>query len=106
MLKYDILDEELTAALKNELPNGIETVFISSVAGIGLNELKDLIWTEVNKESNKIIEISHRPMEIVPLSEQDFDDDDFDDDEDDEWMDDDDDDEDISKYKGIGWDDL
>ncbi len=99
--KCDILDEELTAALKNELPNGIETVFISSVAGIGLNELKDLIWTEVNKESNKIIEISHRPMEIVPLSEQDFDDD-----EDDEWMDDDDDDEDISKYKGIGWDDL
>ena len=104
--KCDILDEELTAAFKNELPNGIETVFISSVAGIGLNELKDLIWTEVNKESNKIIEISHRPMEIVPLSEQDFDDDDFDDDEDDEWMDDDDDDEDISKYKGIGWDDL
>jgi GTP-binding protein len=99
--KCDILDEELTAAFKNELPNGIETVFISSVAGIGLNELKDLIWTEVNKESNKIIEISHRPMEIVPLSEQDFDDD-----EDDEWMDDDDDDEDISKYKGIGWDDL
>ena len=99
--KCDILDEELTAALKNELPNGIETVFISSVAGIGLNELKDLIWTEVNKESNKIIEISHRPMEIVPLSEQDFDDD-----EDDEWMDDDDDDDDISKYKGIGWDDL
>ena len=99
--KCDILDEELSAALKNELPNGIETVFISSVAGIGLNELKDLIWTEVNKESNKIIEISHRPMEIVPLSEQDFDDD-----EDDEWMDDDDDDEDISKYKGIGWDDL
>lgn len=104
--KCDILDEELTAALKNELPNGIETVFISSVAGIGLNELKELIWTEVNKESNKIIEISHRPMEIVPLSEQDFDDDDFDDDEDDEWMDDDDDDDDISKYKGIGWDDL
>ena len=104
--KCDILDEELSAALKNELPNGIETVFISSVAGIGLNELKDLIWTEVNKESNKIIEISHRPMEIVPLSEQDFDDDDFDDDEDDEWMDDDDDDDDISKYKGIGWDDL
>lgn len=104
--KCDILDEELTAAFKNELPNGIETVFISSVAGIGLNELKDLIWTEVNKESNKIIEISHRPMEIVPLSEQDFDDDDFDDDEDDEWMDDDDDDDDISKYKGIGWDDL
>ncbi len=99
--KCDILDEELTAAFKNELPNGIETVFISSVAGIGLNELKDLIWTEVNKESNKIIEISHRPMEIVPLSEQDFDDD-----EDDEWMDDDDDDDDISKYKGIGWDDL
>lgn len=104
--KCDILDEELTEALKNELPNGIETVFISSVAGIGLNELKDLIWAEVNKESNKIVEISHRPMEIIPVEPSEDDDDDFYDDDDQEWVDDDDDDDDISKYKGIGWDDL
>lgn len=103
--KCDILDEELTLEIKKELPAGIQTVFISSIAGIGLNELKDLIWTEVNSELNKIIEISHRPMEIIPLDEQDFDDDEFED-EDEEWIDEEDDDDDISKYKGIGWDDL
>jgi len=102
--KCDILDEELTAAIKNELPKGIETVFISSVTGLGINELKDLIWTEINKESNKIVEISHRPMEIIPIED---DDDEWDDEvENEEWTDDDDDDDDISKYKGIGWDDL
>ena len=104
--KCDILDEELTTAIKNELPKGVETVFISSVTGLGLNELKDLIWTEINKESNKVVEISHRPMEIIPLEEVE---DDWDDEnqDDEEWTDDeDDDDDDISKYKGIGWDDL
>jgi GTP-binding protein len=104
--KCDILDEELTVAIKNELPKGVETVFISSVTGFGLNELKDLIWTEINKESNKVVEISHRPMEIIPLEdvEDDWDDENQDDVE---WTDDDDDDDnDISKYKGIGWDDL
>jgi len=107
--KCDILDEELTEALQNELPADIQTVFISSIAGIGINELKDLIWTEINKESNKVVEISHKPMEIIPIEpsedEEDYwgdeedDDEDYDDDEDD-------DDDDISKYKGIGWDDL
>ncbi len=104
--KCDILDEELTTAIKNELPKGVETVFISSVTGLGLNELKDLIWTEINKESNKVVEISHRPMEIIPLEEVE---DDWDDEnqDDEEWTDEDeDDDDDISKYKGIGWDDL
>jgi GTPase len=104
--KCDILDEELTTAIKNELPKGVETVFISSVTGLGLNELKDLIWTEINKESNKVVEISHRPMEIIPLEEVE---DDWDDEnqDDEDWTDEeDDDDDDISKYKGIGWDDL
>lgn len=101
--KCDILDEELTVAIKNELPKGVETVFISSVSGLGLNDLKDLIWTEINKESNKVIEISHRPMEIIPLVDVD---DDWDEEVEEEWTDEEDDDDDISKYKGIGWDDL
>lgn len=102
--KCDILDEELSIAIKNELPIGVETVFISSVTGLGLNELKDLIWTEINKESNKVVEISHRPMEIIPLEEVE---DDWDEEVQEEWTDEeDDDDDDISKYKGIGWDDL
>lgn len=108
--KSDILDEELTEALQKELPADIQTVFISSITGLGINELKDLIWTEINKESNKVVEISHKPMEIIPI-EPSEDDDYWDDEEegDGEWdedYDDDDDDDDISKYKGIGWDDL
>ena len=29
-------------------------VFISSVTGMGLNELKDVLWRELNSESNKL----------------------------------------------------
>lgn len=47
--KCDLLDDELIKLLKKELPRGIPTVFISSVAQIGLQELKDLIWKEINK---------------------------------------------------------
>ena len=99
--KCDMLDDELIGEIKKELPEGITTVFISSVSGLGIAELKDLIWTEINKESNKIVEINHRPMQIMALDDDTDDDDDFDD----EYFDDDDDD-DISKYKGIGWDEL
>ncbi|MBP6610099.1 MAG: GTPase ObgE [Paludibacter sp.] len=107
--KCDILDEELTEALKNELPSDIQTVFISSIAGIGIDELKDLIWEEINKESNKVVEISHKPMEIIPIEPSEDEDADYwgEEEEDEEFYDDDDDDDDdISKYKGIGWDDL
>ena len=99
--KCDMLDEELTTELKKELPKDIRYVFISSVTGLGLMELKDLIWEEINKESNKIIEISHRPMhieQVVPEEDEE--------DEEEYWDDEEDDDDDISKYKGIGWDDL
>ena len=42
--KSDMLDEELKEEIKKELPEGIETLFISAVAQQGLVELKDLIW--------------------------------------------------------------
>jgi GTP-binding protein len=42
--KSDLLDEELKNEIKQTLPKGIETVFISSVAEIGLTELKDKLW--------------------------------------------------------------
>ncbi len=101
--KCDMLDDELISEMRKELPAGIQAVFISSVSGLGISELKDLIWTEINKESNKITEISHQPMQIVSPEET-FEDDDEDFEE--EFYDEDDDDDDISKYKGIGWDDL
>ncbi len=42
--KSDMLDDELMAEMKEELPHGIEAIFISSVAQIGLMELKDKLW--------------------------------------------------------------
>jgi GTP-binding protein len=47
--KSDMLDDELVAELKKELPADIPSVFISSVAQKNLNELKDLLWAEINK---------------------------------------------------------
>lgn len=99
--KCDMLDEQMMEEMKSMLPEGIQTVFISSVSGLGISELKDLIWTEINKESNKIVEITHRPMQITAIDEME------DDEPDDEVFDEEDeDDDDLSKYKGIGWDDL
>jgi len=46
--KSDMLDDELVAEIKKELPKDIETVFISSVAQKGLQELKDLIWKNLH----------------------------------------------------------
>ena len=40
----DMLDEELIEQLKPELPEGIECMFISSVAGLGIQQLKDKLW--------------------------------------------------------------
>jgi GTPase len=42
--KSDMLDDELKAAIEKELPASIPHVFISSVTGQGLAELKDLLW--------------------------------------------------------------
>jgi GTP-binding protein len=42
--KSDMLDDELRLAMERELPKGIPYVFISSVTGKGITELKDLIW--------------------------------------------------------------
>jgi len=42
--KTDMLDEELIAEIKKELPTHIPHVFISSLTGKGLQPLKDLMW--------------------------------------------------------------
>ncbi len=55
--KCDLLDDELVQMLREEIENhtdGAQLVFISSVTGQGIQELKDLLWTELNSESNKI----------------------------------------------------
>jgi GTP-binding protein len=51
-------------AMKAELPEGVKTIFISSVSGFGIMELKDALWEEINKEENRVMTISHRAIEI------------------------------------------
>ena len=52
--KCDLLDEELMDMLRETLPDDLPVVFISSVSGLGLQELKDTLWKELNSESNKL----------------------------------------------------
>jgi GTP-binding protein len=47
--KSDMLDDELEAALKPTLPQGVPSIFISSVSGKGIMALKDLIWATLNR---------------------------------------------------------
>ena len=72
--KSDMLDQELMDELEPTLPQGIPHVFISSVSGLGLDVLKDILWTELNEESNKIeghIEsIAHRSKDLSHLQEE------------------------------------
>lgn len=42
--KCDMLDEELIEQMKAELPKDIECLFISSVTGLGIQQLKDKLW--------------------------------------------------------------
>lgn len=52
--KCDLLDEELIEMLRETLPTDLPVVFISAVTGQGINELKDVLWRELNSESNKL----------------------------------------------------
>ena len=63
--KCDLLDEELIDMICQEVKDGLKemgeeipVVFISSVTNKGLDELKDVLWTELNSESNKLQEIT------------------------------------------------
>ena len=52
--KCDLIDEELMAMLEESLPKDLPHVFISGVSGLGLQQLKDVLWKELNSESNKL----------------------------------------------------
>ncbi len=63
--KSDLLDDELREALSQELPDDLPVLFISSVTGDGLTELKDLLWREINSEQNMVAStITHRPLDV------------------------------------------
>lgn len=108
--KCDVLtDEELTKLQKktDKLSKKLEVpvLLFSSISGLGINELKDALWTELNKEQNQVIEISHAPIDIAQREDERDTGDLRDDNEtetiylnevEEEW--------DLSKYRGIGWD--
>ena len=87
-------------ALSRELE--IPVVAISSLTGQGIDELKDALWVELNKEQNQVIEISHAPIDVTVIEreeepeaqeeEQTI----YLNEVEEEW--------DLDKYKGIGWD--
>lgn len=49
--KSDMLDDELKSAIIKDLPAHIPHVFISSVTGRGLTELKDMLWQTLNSST-------------------------------------------------------
>ena len=94
--KCDMLDEELMKEMEKELPEGIPHVFISSVAQFGLTELKDILWSELNKETfHEAEKIVHKNIDVSTLQ--------FDDDDDFTYQEEEDDDEDYVEYED--WDD-
>ena len=84
--KCDLLDQELIDMLRPTLPDDLPVVFISAVTGFGLDELKDVLWRELNSESNKLEVITstdtliHRDKDLSHLAlemEQEGEDDDI-----------------------------
>ena len=55
--KCDLLDDELMAMLREELPADVPTIFISAVTGQHITELKDLLWQHLTAEENRIAEV-------------------------------------------------
>ena len=78
--KCDMIDEELATMLREEIVKQIDEplpiVFISVVAQQGLNELKDILWEELNSESNKLQSITaedvivHRDKDMSRFSKE------------------------------------
>ena len=65
--KSDLLDEELMEALRAGLPD-IPSVLISSITQMGITELKDLLWKELNsQEFHDVESIVHRPIDIKSI---------------------------------------
>lgn len=49
--KSEMLDEELKTEIEKELPNGIPHIFISSVANVNIDKLKDMLWRALTEEA-------------------------------------------------------
>lgn len=61
--KCDMLDEELLKQMEKELPNDVKHTFISSVSGLGIAKLKDMLWEKLNTGFKT--EITHRNIKTT-----------------------------------------
>ena len=105
--KCDIADpeidlEKLAKQLAEDL--GIAVITFSSASGMGITELKDLLWEELNKEQNQVIEISHSPIDIKVIERAEDEDMDEDDEPHTIYLNEVEEECDLDKYRGIGWD--
>lgn len=72
--KCDLLDDELIEMLEENLPEDIPHVFISSVTGLGVSVLKDILWNELNKENFQTEfckeNLVHRAKDMTKLQDE------------------------------------
>ncbi len=63
--KSDMLDDELREEMAKTVPSDVPCIFISAVTGQGITELKDMLWSAVTDENNRIdtVDIIHRPLD-------------------------------------------
>lgn len=47
--KCDMLDEELIEQMRPTLPEGIPAIFISSISGLNITQLKDMLWQALHQ---------------------------------------------------------
>lgn len=103
---FDEEGNEATLPSEAELSErlGIPVVRICALSNMGIDTLKDLIWDELSKEQNQVIDISHAPIDVRVI-ESDEEPTETEDEEEgtiylneveEEW--------DLTKYRGIGWD--
>lgn len=65
--KCDMLDDELIEEIKSTLPDDLPPhIFISAVTGMGIQDLKDILWGQITDERNRIEPepITHRPLDV------------------------------------------
>lgn len=105
--KCDVLTDEELAKLQKKVDKlakklEVPVLLFSSISGLGINELKDALWTELNKEQNQVIEISHAPIDVTVREKGEEPEEEEEEgtiylnEVEEEWE--------LSKYRGIGWD--
>ena len=71
--KCDMLDDELLAALRQKVPADVPAVYISSVTGQGIAELKDCLWKAIDSDAVRAATPVHRNLDVAHMEDDDDD---------------------------------